>query len=333
MDSNTTNTNSQPTQSNTQQDQQLTSSEQPINNENNPAPVTPSLPPQSFQPPQEKKKMNKKLKIALCIIIPLVIIIIVVAILFTVVFNNNDKLSCEANYRGSNVSITLYFNDKQLVGYNAINMEYNYEEQQKYAQEIGIQNYLQEFNQNFEDDYEGSCKIDAPRTKFTLIAYPEYEDDNDKNVYEDDNDKNDYEDEFTDVYGNWLTTNGTYFNFEPYGFHWWKDKNDLTDNYYSGDIEISVGDDAIDELGTTYEKVSNITEQSGGRVTLNDIYAIKLFPTYLMSDGVDKTDTLQQNFPAGNEYMLLMFIVIDGDKAQAYNYSSGDTYNLTKDTE
>ena len=92
------------------------------------------------------------------------------------------------------------------------------------------------------------------------------------------------------------------------------------------------GNNAVEALGTTYDKVVQVITNSKGTVGLDDIYALKLHPTYLISGGIDKTESLATNFPAGNDYMLLSFIITDEGKAQAHNYSTGDTYYLTKTT-
>ncbi len=135
------------------------------------------------------------------------------------------------------------------------------------------------------------------------------------------------------VYGKWLTANGSYFSFQPTEFYWWKTKDDLTDNYYKGDIEILTGEQALTELGATYENVLKLFVYSDGKVQLDDLYALKLYPKYLISGGVDKTENLKQNFPAGKDYMILSFIVINENEAQAYNYNTEDTYYLTRDAE
>ena len=56
-----------------------------------------------------------------------------------------------------------------------------------------------------------------------------------------------------------------------------------------------------------------------------NIYCIKLNPTYLISGGVDKTNTLTDKFN-----MKLLFVYVDENNAQAYNYTTNDTYYLVK---
>ena len=48
-------------------------------------------------------------------------------------------------------------------------------------------------------------------------------------------------------------------------------------------------------------------------------------PTYLISGGVDKTNTLTDKFN-----MKLLFVYVDENNAQAYNYTTNDTYYLVK---
>ena len=121
-----------------------------------------NLPPSqtdAMKPP--KKKMSKGLKIALCIIIPFLCIFLVVGIVLAIAFNNNDKMTCTSTYAtADNMTITLYFNEEEIVGYSAVNMDYDLDEQQAYSKRVGVQKYLQEFEKMFENDFAGTCKIE-----------------------------------------------------------------------------------------------------------------------------------------------------------------------------
>ena len=90
-------------------------------------------------------------------------------------------------------------------------------------------------------------------------------------------------------------------------------------------MEILHGTDAMDELGITLEQVTTVMSNSNYKVGINNIYCIKLNPTYLISGGVDKTNTLTDKFN-----MKLLFVYVDENNAQAYNYTTNDTYYLVK---
>lgn len=135
-------------------------------------------------------------------------------------------------------------------------------------------------------------------------------------------------DEFSDIRGGWDSENsgGSYYVFNSDDtYYWYKSSDDLDDNYYKGKMTVLRGTDAIDDLGISYENVVNSMVRSEGKISTDDIYEIKLHPTYLISGGVDKTSTLTSRFD-----MKLLFIYIDEDTAQAFNYSTQDTMYLIK---
>ncbi|MBQ3413762.1 MAG: hypothetical protein IJH39_00100 [Clostridia bacterium] len=137
------------------------------------------------------------------------------------------------------------------------------------------------------------------------------------------NEKN-KKDEFSDVYGGWEYN--SYYVFNSDGtYRWYKSSDNLKDNYYEGKMEILKGDDAIQELGIKYSQVLTVMSNSKGNVNLNDIYCIKLHPTYLISGGVNKTSTLTDEFD-----MKLLFVYVNDKEAQAYNYATQDTLYLHK---
>ena len=131
-------------------------------------------------------------------------------------------------------------------------------------------------------------------------------------------------DELSDVYGGWEYN--SYYVFNSDGtYRWYKSSDNLKDNYYEGKMEILKGDDAIQELGIKYSQVLTVMSNSKGNVNLNDIYCIKLHPTYLISGGVNKTSTLTDEFD-----MKLLFVYVNDKEAQAYNYATQDTLYLHK---
>ena len=81
----------------------------------------------------------------------------------------------------------------------------------------------------------------------------------------------------------------------------------------------------MQDLGIKYSQVLTVMNNSKGNISINDIYCIKLHPTYLISGGVDKTSTLTDRFD-----MKLLFVHVNDNEAQAYNYSTQDTLYLEK---
>lgn len=128
------------------------------------------------------------------------------------------------------------------------------------------------------------------------------------------------------VIGGWLTESGTYYKFDKNNtYHWYKDKEDLEDNYYKGTLKILQGKEALEDLDITYDKVLHVIISSKGQVTIDDIYSLNLTPTYLISSGIDKTDTLTSEF-----VMKLLFVNVNDEVAQGYNFNTGDTYYFTR---
>ena len=107
---------------------------------------------------QKEEKTSKKakgFKKVLMIIggIVLGLIIFFVGILAIVFFTSN-RLVC----RSDEGNVTIMYNDRTLTGYTVRNMRFNLEEQRKYAEYIGIEAYIKEFAEWFENNTSGSCE-------------------------------------------------------------------------------------------------------------------------------------------------------------------------------
>lgn len=100
-------------------------------------------------------------------IVPILIIIFVVFFLFVVgiiavVFliiknagDNNNKFVCESN-KGN---ITLIYDNNNIIGYTTSGgITYDLDGQKKIAEQIGIEKYLEEFNNWFEKNTSGTCR-------------------------------------------------------------------------------------------------------------------------------------------------------------------------------
>ena len=88
------------------------------------------------------------------IIIGIVALVIIAIVIIAVVFATGKKLKCTS----SQGDITLIYNDKTITGYKGKNIGYDLEEQQEYAKLIGVEKYLDEFTEWFEDNTDGTCK-------------------------------------------------------------------------------------------------------------------------------------------------------------------------------
>lgn len=90
------------------------------------------------------------------------IIIMIIMILFIIVlgimsYNQNklpvDKMVCKS----STGSITLTFTVEELLEYDSNKIDYDFKEQKKYAEEIGIDAYLDEYSNWFSNNTDGEC--------------------------------------------------------------------------------------------------------------------------------------------------------------------------------
>ncbi|SDB13399.1 hypothetical protein [Butyrivibrio sp. INlla16] len=130
-------------------------------------------------------------------------------------------------------------------------------------------------------------------------------------------------DDISGVIGGWESK--AYYEFREDGtYGWYKSSQDLNDNYYSGTYSVIRGYEACEHLGITFDKIITVIVNSEGQITLDDIYCITCSPTYLVSGGVDKSDTLN-----GMSYEML-FVVTGEKSAQGKLISNYDTYYFTK---
>lgn len=74
-------------------------------------------------------------------------------IIFFVVSATSKKMICKS----SEGNITLMYNDDTLTGYTAKGMTFDLDEQKKYAEQIGIEAYLDEFAEWFKNNTTGTC--------------------------------------------------------------------------------------------------------------------------------------------------------------------------------
>ena len=93
----------------------------------------------------------KVVKVVLMVIGGVVVVVgVLLFVIFTFVSSSSNKLVCESKEG----SITLMYNDKEIVGYSASNITYDLDQQQDYAKEVG---YMDEFSTWFESNTSGTC--------------------------------------------------------------------------------------------------------------------------------------------------------------------------------
>ena len=124
---------------------------------------------------------------------------------------------------------------------------------------------------------------------------------------------NNYEDA---IYGKWTSQNGTLFVFSNDGkYGYYKDENDISDNYYKGPFEAVNGKEAMDDLGITDEEYNRSYKNITGKK--DNIFAIKMYMETLHSEGIDKSDILDKN-----NYYFFIFLISKDDS------NSGIAFNV-----
>lgn len=95
--------------------------------------------------------MKKVLTIIGGIVVALVVIIVII---FIFVSMTSEKLVCKSKEG----NITIMYNDKTITGYTAKGISYDLDGQKKYAEQIGIEEYIKEFSKYFSTNTTGSCE-------------------------------------------------------------------------------------------------------------------------------------------------------------------------------
>lgn len=79
-------------------------------------------------------------------------LIFVGVIIFVIISATSDKLICKS----TEGNITIMCNETALTGYNAIDITYDFDRQQKVAGEIGTKAYIEEFEVWFSENTDGT---------------------------------------------------------------------------------------------------------------------------------------------------------------------------------
>ena len=108
---------------------------------------------------------------------------------------------------------------------------------------------------------------------------------------------------------------------------WYQVCNDKDDDYYYGSAEIMSGQDAVDQLGITVERVSRMVGVTESELSTKDIFAITVKPSEYRVEGSDSAKKPE-------EIKLLVVKTKDGE-LNVYNYHYGELniYSTKKEDE
>ena len=107
--------------------------------------------------PKKKSHLGLILGIVFGALFLFIVGIFVIAILITGAIRDSADyhLVCTAD----DMDITIDYNDSGIIGYSASGMTYDFDEQSELAKEHGVDSYMEQFNDWFEKNSNGSCVI------------------------------------------------------------------------------------------------------------------------------------------------------------------------------
>ena len=116
--------------------------------------------------------------------------------------------------------------------------------------------------------------------------------------------------------GKWLEQSGSILIIKNNKFYWYKDYNNLKDNYYKGIIKYKV----LDEYN--YDK--NYIQKKYGDINPKLFYIIKVYPSKLVIN--------KKNKDISNKYQLLFELALESNKKEGILYSKNliKTYEIIK---
>ena len=119
--------------------------------------------PNTYQQPMQNNKPKKsKLGLILAIIGGFVVgVVVLFIVIFAGVSVTSDKLICKSDQG----NITIMYNKNGLTGYKAVGMTYEYDQQKELAKQIGVDEYISEFNEWFITNTTGSCTINGKKVE------------------------------------------------------------------------------------------------------------------------------------------------------------------------
>lgn len=104
------------------------------------------------QSPQPSRNNTKTLAIIIGATVAGIVIIGLIA--YFIMNRNVSKMTCKSDLG----DITIKYNEKTLTGYYASKIKYDFDGQKAIADKIGVETYLQEFDNWFADKAGGTCQ-------------------------------------------------------------------------------------------------------------------------------------------------------------------------------
>lgn len=83
-----------------------------------------------------------------------VVLVVGFILVFTITSLTSKKLICESQEG----DITIMYNDEEITGYTSSNISYDLDGQKEYANQVGIDTYLDEFSNWFSNNTTGTCE-------------------------------------------------------------------------------------------------------------------------------------------------------------------------------
>lgn len=74
--------------------------------------------------------------------------------IFALVSMTSSKMKCKSSVG----NITIMYNDEKITGYTASGMTYDMDAQNEVVERLGIEKYLNEFSDWFDEHTDGTCK-------------------------------------------------------------------------------------------------------------------------------------------------------------------------------
>ena len=110
------------------------------------------------------------------------------------------------------------------------------------------------------------------------------------------------------------------WKFNSGEFYWYKDINDTDDNYWTGKYNVLIGKEGLTALGIDETKIEDLI--MGTDVKNENIYALEITPSKIISGGVDKSST---NIPENTKWTYVWILVDHGSEGIEARVLNADT--------
>lgn len=138
------------------QQPQLTQPSQPVVNNTTPVVNNPIPNNMNNTTTPNKKKSNPTviIFIILGVFVGLIVLLLIgIFGIIGIISDSSNKFVCTSK-KGN---ITLMYNDEEILGYTASGITYDLDQQKEYSKQVGVEAYLEEFNDWFEKNTSGTC--------------------------------------------------------------------------------------------------------------------------------------------------------------------------------